>query len=325
MTNTNYFRANKVNRRVLVAGGCGFIGHRVVGRLLEAGFDPHVIDICTDYGALDPHQHARNIETRKERMQGAPIHNIDICDHDSLANFCRELRPATVIHLASVPIAKVALERPLFAGKQLTLGTISLLDAARSAGVERFVYVSSSMVYGDFEAEAVDETHAQRPRDPYGSLKLAAEHLTRSYTIQHGLEHVIVRPTAVYGPTGNSSFVITKFVQAAKRGGVIRIQGDQTRLDFTFVDDAARGICLAATSPQAANETFNISFGQSRTLLDAAEHLKTLAAELKFEVVGADPLYPRRGTLSISKAQAIMGYRPEFSLERGLDEFYANF
>ena len=310
-------------KRVLVTGGCGFIGHRLVAECLNLGCEIAILDIATGYGVYDPIVHAGNLRSRRASMNAVSVESIDITDAPRVLGFFESFRPDTIIHLASVPIARLAVEQPLFVGAQMVHGTLALLEAARAVEVKRFVYASSSMTYGDFESDAIDETHRQRPREIYGSLKLACEHLVRNYTTLHGLAHTIIRPTAVYGPTGNEAFVLTRFVRAAKNGGCARVDGAETRLDFTFVDDTARGIALAANAAAAVNETFNIAYGQSRRLLDAAHILKSLSPSLEITVGERDALYPSRGTLNIDKARALLGFDPRYSLERGLEVFHA--
>jgi len=310
--------------RCLVAGGCGFIGHRVVAELRASGGEIAIIDNRSNYGVYERTRHEQNLRAREPFIAGVRIHESSILDHERLRAVCAEFRPDMVIHLASVPIASVAVQQPLLTAREIVEGTASLLEAARVSGVRRYVYVSSSMTYGDFHHDMIPETHPQQPREPYGALKLAAEHLVRSYTTVHGLPHVIVRPTAVYGPTGNDGFVLTRFARAARNGERIRVLGPETRLDFTFVDDAARGITLASTSPRAINETFNISTGCARSLLDAAQYLRSREPRLEIEVLPPDPLYPRRGALSIEKARRLLAYEPRYTLERGLDELLAS-
>jgi UDP-glucose 4-epimerase len=216
------------------------------------------------------------------------------------------------------------LVRPIYLTNQLMDGTVALLEAAREEACERFVYISSSMVYGNFLADEIDEEHPCEPVELYGSMKLGCERVVRLYTRHFGLDHTIVRPTAVYGPTGNEGFVITKFISAAINSGVIKVFGDEVRLDFTYVDDAARGIVLATTSKNGINQTFNIARGESTRILDAARHIQKLAPGVEIILERKDPLYPRRGTLDISKAGRLLDFKPEFSLEDGLDAFYAH-
>jgi nucleoside-diphosphate-sugar epimerase len=308
--------------RCLVAGGCGFIGHRVVRFLRQLGWTVEVIDNRTDYGCYDRTLHAQNHKARESALSGTIVHETSILNHAAVMQVFEAFKPEVVVHLASIPIARIAASQPIATTQELCVGTASLLEASRVTQVKRYVYVSSSMTYGDFEQDQIPETHPQRPKEPYGALKLACEHLVRSYTMVHSLEHAIVRPTAVYGPTGNEAFVLTRFVRAARCGGVVRVNGPDTRLDFTYVDDAARGIVLASMSPNATNQTFNISAGQARTLMESIDILQRLAPGLRVEVAPPDPLYPRRGALSIEKARRLMGFEPMYSLERGLEEFF---
>ena len=310
--------------RYLVAGGFGFIGHRVVARLHAQGAQVVVIDNRTNYGVYDKTRHEQNLRAREPYLKGAEIHTVSILEHDRIKEICTGFRPDVVVHLASIPIAGIAVQQPIVTSREMVEGTASLIEAVRATGIQRYVYVSSSMTYGDFLHDSIPETHQQQPKEPYGALKLSCEFFVRSYTIVHGMPHVIIRPTAVYGPTGNDAFVLTRFARAARTGQKIQVLGPDTRLDFTFVEDAALGVTLAATSPNALNETFNISAGRARSLLEAAQYLKSREPSLEMEVGPPDPLYPRRGALSIDKARKMLGYEPRYTLENGLDELLAS-
>ena len=313
-------------KTILVTGGCGFIGHQVSIQLCRLGHEVHVIDTLTNYNHYETYQHQKNILIRQESLREVDVtfHSVDITNSRRVNRLFKEVTPDIVVHMASVPIASLALLRPIYLTNQLMDGTVALLEAARAEACERFVYISSSMVYGDFLADEIDEEHRCEPVELYGSMKLGCERVVRLYTKHFDLDHTIIRPTAVYGPTGNEGFVITKFISAAINSGVIRVFGDEVRLDFTYLDDAARGIVLATTSNNGINQTFNIARGESARILDAAQHIQKLAPGVEVILEPKDPLYPRRGTLDISKAGRLLDFKPDYSLEDGLDAFYAH-
>lgn len=306
--------------RVLVVGGCGFIGHRVTKLLLDRGMDVEVLDLCEPYQESDetgPAYEAR-LALRLALLNGVPVHRIDLCNEEAVLGAVETSKPSLVIHLASVPVAGLALQMPGYTASQMVTGTANLLEASRIIGVERFLYVSSSMVYGDFDCDPAPESHPTQCSDVYGNLKLASERLTLAYRGLHGMDCRAVRPMAVYGPTGNEQFVITKFVRAALDGRPIRINGEDTRLDLTFVEDTATGIILAALVPDVSGEVFNIAAGSPRSLVDAARILSDIVGHVDVTIEPREGHYPKRGGLDISKARRVLGFKPKFDLERGL-------
>jgi nucleoside-diphosphate-sugar epimerase len=309
-------------KKVLIAGGCGFIGHKVAINFLKANYEVVIMDNWHHYNVHFIRDVEAKYKKRIRQLKGALILQRNICNTRLTKQIFQEEKPEIVVHLANFPTATLASKQPFFAVEQIVEGTLSLLEAAKNSGVKKFVYISSSMVYGDFQTPTVKEDHPQNPKELYGIFKVTCEHMVRSYTRLHGLTHSIVRPIAVFGPTGHDAFVITKFIKATKEAGTIRILGKNTKLSFTYVDDMAQGIFKAATMPEADNESFNIGSGRSSKLTGVAKFLKTLNPKVRVEVEGADPLYPKRGALNINKAKKLLGYRPEYSLEEGLKIFY---
>lgn len=309
-------------KKVLIAGGCGFIGHRVAQEFLKANYEVVIIDNWNNYNVHLLRDIEEKYRKRIESLNGAVILQRNIGNERITKQIFEEETPDLVVHLANFPTATLAALQPFFAVEQIVEGTLSLLEAAKSTNVKKFVYISSSMVYGDFKTDSVTEDHEVRPKELYGVFKATAEYMVRSYSRLYNLTHSIVRPIAVYGPTGHDAFVITKFIKETKNSGVIRIKGKDTKLSFTYVDDMAQGIFKASTMPEANNETFNIGSGVSSRLTDIADFLKTLNSAVKIEIEDADPLYPKRGALDISKAKKLLGYKPEVTIEEGLKIFY---
>jgi UDP-glucose 4-epimerase len=303
----------------LIAGGLGFIGHHVSRCFLDAGWQVSILDAQTGYGLLSDDDAAARFQRRMRSLLGVEVVAEDIRTVGAVHALLEAIRPELVVHLANPPVAGLVSRDPIRHADAFTMGMLALLEASRVAGVRRFTYVSSSMVYGDFEHGIAREDSPTLPRELYGAMKLGCEHLLRACASLHGLDHTIVRPIAVYGPDGNPSFVLSRFLDATHRGGTMRVLGEDVSLDFTFVTDAARGIFLASTAPEGANQTFNIAGGGSRALLDAARHLQSRNPSATVEVCPADPLYPKRGTLDITKARTLLGFQPAVTLEAGLD------
>jgi len=309
-------------KKVLIAGGCGFIGHKLAIEFLKAKFDVIIMDNWNNYNVHLIRDIEEKYQKRMQSLTGALILQKNICNSITTQQIFEEERPDLVVHLANFPVATIAAKQPFFALEQIVEGTLSLLEAAKNTNVQKFVYISSSMVYGDFQTDSVKEDHQIKPKELYGVFKATAEHMVRSYTRLYNLTHSIVRPIAVYGPTGHEAFVITKFIRATKESGTITIKGKDTKLSFTFVDDMAHGIFKAATMQESDNETFNIGSGISSKLTDIANYLKTLNPDVKVIVEEADPLYPKRGALNIDKAKKLLGYEPKYAIKEGLKIFY---
>ncbi len=307
---------------VLIAGGCGFIGHKVAIEFLNSGYKVIIVDNWMipfpDPAGDGEHKYAYRIRL----LKNAGIIQESILNTDSINRIFLNEKPGIVVHLANSPNAAFANNKPFFAAKQIIEGTLSLLEASVNAGVKKFVYVSSSMVYGDFQTNCISEDHSTDPKELYGLFKLMAENLVKNYHRLFNLTYSILRPIAVYGPTGHETFVLTRFINETRKGGTIRILGKETRLDFNFVDDVARGILLAATKPEGNNQTFNLGSGLSHKLVDIADFLKTLNPHLSIIIEDADPLYPKRGALNISKVKKMLGYTPQYTLKAGLKLFY---
>jgi nucleoside-diphosphate-sugar epimerase len=227
--------------------------------------------------------------------------------------------------MASFPRQKVVNANPQMGSRSMSEGLLNLLEASAQNQVQKFVYVSSSMVYGDFEdiiGTGVMESHATNPKGQYGIMKLAGEWLTRDYTQRTGMAHTIIRPSAVYGPLDVEDRVVSKFLTTAMRKGIIQVNGGNESLDFTYVDDAARGIAQAAVSQDTYNTTYNITRGVARTLKEAAEIAINLAQGGNMRLNEPDASFPIRGALNISRAQLDFGYAPTVDIEQGFRTYY---
>jgi UDP-glucose 4-epimerase len=200
-------------------------------------------------------------------------------------------------------------------------GLLNLLEAAKNHQVCRFVYISSSMVYGNFDNNVVENAPCN-PQGQYGIMKLAGEWLVKDYARQIGMSYVIVRPSAVYGPLDAEDRVVSKFILTAMRGGVIKVNGADEALDFTYVDDAADGIVAAAVSDHF-NKTYNITRGQSKTLLEAAELAVAIVGSGSIEVRDKDVNFPSRGALNINAAQQDLRFDPQVDIKEGFQRYYA--
>jgi nucleoside-diphosphate-sugar epimerase len=308
--------------KILVTGAAGFIGHNVVRFLEQQDHEVFGIDSRTNYGFV-PQEELQYLLS--ERMRHARIHPmvIDIRNREQMAQHIGTFGIKTIVHLASFPRQKVVSQSPSVASEVMATGLINLLEAAKTHGVKRFVYISSSMVYGDFETD-VTEDAVCRPIGQYGIMKYMGEKLVEDYARQTGMESVIIRPSAVYGEYDVEDRVVSKFMLGAMRGQTLKVRGAGEVLDFTYVEDAARGIVQATLSANAKNNIYNITRSAERqyTLQDAAELAIKIAGSGSYTVMDKDADFPTRGRLCIDRAVADFGYAPEVNVEEGFQRYY---
>lgn len=306
--------------KILVTGGMGFIGHHVVAMLEQRGHEVIIIDNETTYGIIDPTELHRLMEERSQKISTTRIYNRDIRDEKNVEWVYARYEPELVIHMASFPRQKVVNANPRLGSQTMSEGLLNLLELSKKYRVRKFVYISSSMVYGDFD-DGTTEDHDCDPLGQYGVLKLAGEWLTRDSTRRTGMQHMILRPSAVYGPLDVEDRVVSKFLLTAMRGGEIQVNGANEALDFTYVTDAARGIVSAALS-DAANDVYNITRGRCRTLLEAAELAVRIAGAGHISVREASSDFPSRGRLDITRARTAFGFSPMIDIEQGFQQYY---
>jgi UDP-glucose 4-epimerase len=298
---------------VLVTGGAGFIGSELVSQLLAAGQRVVILDNLAN-GSLDNlTEHPRD---RFDFVQG------DVRDAALLA----ELMPKVcrVYHLACLGV-RHSLHSPRENHAVNAAGTLTLLDVARRAGIERFVYVSTSEIYGTAQSVPMAENHPARPTTAYGISKLAAESYVRAAIERANFPAVIVRPFNAFGPRchheGDSGEVIPRFMLRALAGRPLVVFGDgkQTR-DFTYVTDTARGILMAGMVDAAVGGTFNLGSGIEHNLLDVAMAVAR-AAGVPVPTVIHEPARPgdaRRLLADSTQARQVLGFQPRVSFEEGL-------
>jgi nucleoside-diphosphate-sugar epimerase len=306
--------------KFLVTGGAGFIGHNVVRILEQQGHECIVIDTCTDYGFI-PKEELNYLVTKRINRIKAKVRLIDIREGQFVDTIFKTYKPDMVIHMASFPRQKVVEQNPLLASEIMSTGLINLLEKSKQYNIKKFVYISSSMVYGDFEAD-VDETAQCNPIGQYGIMKLMGEKLVEDYSRRGCFAHTIIRPSAVYGEWDVEDRVVSKFMTKAMRGETLKVNGRNETLDFTYVDDAADGFVAATLSDKAANNTYNITKSHSKTLLSAAELAVKLAGRGSIEVRDKDADFPSRGALDVTKARNDFGFNPKVDVDQGFEIYY---
>jgi nucleoside-diphosphate-sugar epimerase len=308
-------------RTILVTGGLGLIGHNVVARLERLGHSVIVTDIQTNYGLVPQDELDYLITERRKKITTDRIFKIDIADQAGIDWLIAKHQPDTIIHMASFPRQKVVNANPQLGSRAMSEGLLNLLENAKKHQVCKFLYISSSMVYGDFVDDVTEDAQC-RPQGQYGIMKLAGEWLVRDYTRSSGIAHTIIRPSAVYGPLDVEDRVIAKFMLTAMRGGTLKVNGAGETLDFTYVDDAADGVVAAALSENTNNKTYNITKSHSRSLLDAAQLAVKIVGKGTIEVRDKDADFPSRGALNIDAARRDFGYFPQVDVEEGFQAYF---
>jgi UDP-glucose 4-epimerase len=307
--------------RVLVTGGAGFIGSHLVDALLAAG---HAVVVLDDFstGNLDNLAQAeatgRLLLLRGSIMDSAAVER-------AMAG-CE-----LVFHLA-VQCVRRSLGNPRESHDVNATGSFNVLEAARALGVRRVVYCSSSEVYGNSSDGLLSEDTACRPVTVYGAAKLAGELYADAYRRTYGLETVIVRPFNAYGPRaperGMRAEVIPRFLIRALNGMPPVIFGDGSNgRDFTYVEEVARGLLLAGLASQAAGITVNIAYGRMVTVREVAEVVLRAAGrnDLSAALHGARPGDVLKLHADNSRAEALLGYRPQIRFEDGVARYVAWF
>ena len=309
---------------ILVTGGLGLIGHNVVERLQALGHDVTIIDNRTTYGIVPQEEIDYLMSERiKKIMPDTCAQKMDIADRVGTKWLFETKQFGMVIHLASFPRQKVVNANPADGSRVMSEGLLNLLELSERTGVCKFVYISSSMVYGDFDND-VKEDAVCAPQGQYGIMKLAGEWLTRDYTRKSkgNMSHTIIRPSAVYGPLDVEDRVVAKFLTGAMQGATLNVNGAGEQLDFTYVTDIADGIVAASLSNNTTNKTYNITRSRGRSLEEAAQLAVNISGKGDIKVNERDLNFPSRGSLNIDAARRDFGYDPKVDIEQGFKLYY---
>lgn len=303
-------------KRVLVTGAGGFIGSHLTEKLVEQGARVRALvryNSRNDWGLLEylPPQIKGNLEV----MLG------DLTDPYCAARSMEGC--SLVFHLAAL----IAIPYSYLAPAQYVAvncgGTLNLLEAARSQGVECFVHTSTSETYGTAQYTPIDEAHPLKGQSPYAASKIGADKLAESYHLSFGVPVVTVRPFNTYGPWQSARAIIPTIISQALTGDSIRLGQLESRRDLTFVSDTVDGFLKAARTPQAIGQVINLGNGKAVSIGELAELILALVGGEKKIVLEAARLRPEASEVwhlecDNSRAQEVLKWRPQISLKEGL-------
>jgi len=312
--------------RVLLTGGAGFIGSHVAEALLQRGHPLSIVDNLDDFYSLD--RKRTNLE--EVRRHGSfDFAELDICDFPRLRETIRQSPPGVIIHLAARAGVRPSIEQPLLYERVNVAGTANLLEAAREFGVQRFIFGSSSSVYGaSANAPFREDDTGLRPISPYAATKLAGELLCYTYAHLFSITAICLRFFTVYGPRQRPDLAIHKFTALIEAGKPIPVFGDGSMgRDYTYVDDIVAGVLASLDYVPPAGAPFDIfNLGNSHpiTLAKLIEYLEAATGR----PVIREPKPPQPGDVpltwaNVDKSCQLLGYRPQVRFEEGLKNFVA--
>lgn len=289
--------------KIIITGGAGFIGTNLAHHLCTAGYEVGIVD---DLSA-----------GRREHIPpAASFYELSILDTAALAAVCQGA--SHIIHLAALPRVQFSIENPKETHDVNVTGTLSVLEAARTAGVGRIVYAASSSAYGDQETLPLSLDLPPQPKSPYALQKYIGEEYMKLWSSLYGIETVSLRFFNVYGPyldpEGPYALVIGRFLKLAAEGKPLTITGDGTQTrDFTHVSDVIAAINAAATSERVGKgEVFNVGAGRQVSINEVAALIGG-----KTEYVAPRP-EPKHTLADISRTTAVLGWTPTVTLEEGI-------
>ena len=305
--------------RILVTGGAGFIGSHLVEKLLADGHDVVILDDFNDF--YDPQiKHANITGFAKDVI----VCHVDLRDGAAVRNLFHREKVDAIAHLAARAGVRPSIQHPQLYYDTNVSGTLHLLEAARVTGVERFVFASSSSVYGASKTVPFSEDqHLTQTLSPYGATKVAGEFLCSTYSHLYQMRVVALRYFTVYGPRQRPDLAIHQFTRRIHAGQPIDQFGDgSTRRDYTYIDDIIQGTMAALEYDGPRYDIFNL--GESETiqlkeLILAIEN--ALGKKAKVNRLPEQPGDMPLTCADISKARKLLGYNPTTKFSKGLPRF----
>lgn len=325
-------------KKILLAGGSGFIGHNLAIYLKKKSYEVLVLDSLSvnnlySFNNKDDKSHILYRSILQDRIKILENHNIklivtDIRDHEKYNNIYQEFAPDIVIHLAAVSHANKSNKDPHYTFDNSLRTLENTLDICK-AKKTHVIFFSSSMVYGNFTNGKVSEETICKPLGIYGNLKYVGELIVKSFNQVFGLPYTIIRPSALYGERCVSRRVGQVFIEKLVNNEEIIINGDGSeKLDFTYIEDLIDGIEKCCDNEKAINQTFNLTYGNSRPVTDLIEILKNNFENVSVLKKPKEEFMPERGTLDNSKAKELIGFSPKYPIEVGYKKYidwYKNF
>src|SRR5438046_2892836 len=305
--------------RVLVTGGAGFIGSHLVEKLLASGHEVVILDDFNDF--YDPQTKHANIAGL---ARDVTVYHVDLRDSESVRNLFHREKVDAIAHLAARAGVRPSIQQPRLYYDTNVTGTLHLLEAARVTGVERFVFASSSSVYGASKRIPFSEDeHLTQTLSPYAATKIAGEFLCSTYSHLYNLRVLALRYLTDYGPRQRPDLAIHQFTRRIYAGQPIDQFGDgSTRRDYTYIDDVIQGTMAALQYEGSLFDVFNLGESDTIQLKDLIAAIeKALGKKAKInqlpEHTGEMPLT----CADISKARKLLAYKPTTRLSDGLPRF----
>jgi UDP-glucuronate 4-epimerase len=312
--------------KILLTGVAGFIGSHLVGRLLARG------DIIVGLDAFDETLYPAALhEANVAPFAGAPGFQLirgDVCDAALLRRLFADARPDAIVHLGALAGVRPSLSQPLRYQKVNVEGTLLLLEAARASGVSRFIFASSSSVYGAHSPVPFRESDpAVRPASPYAATKRAGELFCANYADLYGMSTTALRFFTVYGPRQRPEMAIHKFARLILDRAPLPLYGDgSTARDYTYIDDILDGVMAALdrSSTPGRHAVYNLGGSQTTTLKRLVELLEaSLGQRAKIEWLPDQPGDVPITAADVSLAERELGYAPKVTIEEGIARFAA--
>ena len=304
--------------RVLVTGGAGFIGSHLAEKLLAAGHEVVILDDFNDF--YDPQIKHTNIAGFAKDLT---ICHVDLRENDSVRTAFRREKVDAIVHLAARAGVRPSIQHPRLYYDTNVVGTLHLLEAAQMTGIERFIFASSSSVYGASKTVPFSEDqHLIQTLSPYGATKIGGEFLCSTYAHLHRMRVVALRYFTVYGPRQRPDLAIHQFTRRIYAGQPIDQFGDgTTQRDYTYIDDIIQGT-MAALDYDGPYDIFNLGESETIQLKDLILAIEnTVGKKAKINRLAEQPGDMPRTYADISKARKLLGYNPTTKLSEGLPKF----
>lgn len=312
-----------MSKKILILGGHGFIGSHTAKILKSQGHIIGVVDCYHQYYIFPDAEYQCVLKQRQQHCDADCVYAGKIEDHEFMRGVFDQFSPDIVIHVATYPNAYMVKRNVIDATNNMITATAITLDLCTEYKVERIVFASSSMVYGDFDKIGNNppvETALCNPLTLYGSYKLQGEKMVRIWHREKGLEYSILRPSALYGTKDMIVRVISKLAESTLKNGEMTVQGPDNKLDFSWVEDVANAFATCAIDPACANETFNCTRGNGRKIIDAAELVRSKLGG-KIITKPHDSFYPNRDTLNSNKLREKTAWNPKIDIEFGIPTY----